>query len=71
MSTGSYDIIPKKDHMVMYLIQYVVTRQKLASVHSHGVKMATELHHLEDRRGRVASVPEAPGICHVTVACGV
>jgi hypothetical protein len=27
--------------------------------------MATELHHPEDRKDRVASVPEAPGICHV------
>jgi hypothetical protein len=28
--------------------------------------MATEFHNSQGRTGRVASVPEAPGICHVT-----
>jgi hypothetical protein len=55
--------------MFRYLIQCVVIINqtwKLTSVHSHGVKKATELHHLEGRTGRVASRPEVPGICHVT-----
>jgi hypothetical protein len=39
---------------------------KLASVHSHGVKMATELHHPDGRTHRAVSLPEVPGICHFT-----
>jgi hypothetical protein len=39
---------------------------KRKSVHSHGVKMATELHRPEGRAGWIALVPEGPGICHIT-----
>jgi hypothetical protein len=47
-------LIPIKDHMFRYLIQSVVMikqRWKLTTVHTHGVKMATELHHPQGRTG--------------------